>query len=79
MRVSSFSDDRRGIPAQGRWQVENLQNGGANAFTGNPWLMDQCLQFANFRTQYCMSLYWAFTTMTTVGYGDVLPTTNIDR
>eukprot|EP00210_Caulerpa_lentillifera_P007677 g7328.t1 len=63
----------------GRWQVENLRKGGANAFTGEPWFVTECLQFANFRTQYCMSLYWSFTTMTTVGYGDILPTTNIDR
>lgn len=64
---------------QARWQVENLGAEVENKYTGDPWIIEQCLQFADLKTQYTVSLYWSFTTMTTVGYGDILPSTNMDR
>lgn len=37
------------------------------------------LYCADIRTKYSFSLYFAITTMTTTGYGDIVPMTNIER
>ena len=43
------------------------------------WLIDEALIDEDFTTQYITSLYWAFTTMSAVGYGEIVPVTKDER
>jgi hypothetical protein len=52
--------------------------GDAARFAGESWLTTASLDFAPPITQYMSSLYWSITTLTTVGYGDITPTTDLE-
>ena len=43
------------------------------------WLFAENLLDADFTTQYVTTLYWAFTTMSGVGYGDIVAITTAER
>jgi len=43
------------------------------------WLIDKGIIDSPFQEQYITSIYWAFTTMAAVGYGDILPITKDER
>ena len=40
------------------------------------WVTKNNILDADIFTKYMVAYYWAFTTMTTVGYGDLTPDTN---
>ena len=42
-------------------------------------MANECLQFADSSTQYTVTFYWAVTTLTTVGYGEIVANTNMDK
>lgn len=45
----------------------------------NTWLRAGHMEEANSKDQYVAALYWAVTTLTTTGFGDVIPVNTIER
>jgi len=55
------------------WGMEEFRGGN----TG--WVKENSLLDETTWTKYITSVYWAFTTMSAVGYGDIVPITNDER
>ena len=50
-----------------------------NLWWNTSLLQDSDLDPEDVSSMYITSLYWAFTTMTTCGYGDIVPTNDVER
>lgn len=46
---------------------------------GNSWLLQVGCYDSSVQMKYVNALYWSFTTMMSVGYGDIRPTTTTER
>ena len=55
------------------WGMEEFRGGN----TG--WVKENSLLDETTWTKYITSIYWAFTTMSAVGYGDIVPITKLEK
>uniref|UniRef100_A0A7S1TYD3 Cyclic nucleotide-binding domain-containing protein n=1 Tax=Phaeomonas parva TaxID=124430 RepID=A0A7S1TYD3_9STRA len=61
------------------WSYNSLQSGDPNDWESTTWWGADGIDESDIWTRYVASLYWAFTTMTTVGYGDILAVNDAER
>ena len=61
------------------WSFTSIQTAAPEEFETRTWWGADGLREEELFARYIASLYWAFTTITTVGYGDILAVTDEER
>lgn len=59
--------------------VEQPRAGSGESFAITTWATDYGIQYEDLSTRYVASLYWTYTTLFTVGYGDIHATNTGER